>query len=84
MARIGIRVEEKQLVTHLWVHLQKVLSLSCIFRQGVKRSAPYRSTGAIREEARPWQRNCGRPILGGDKHLTTSRAPRARASLLEK
>ena len=56
MAKMGIGVEEKQLVTHLGTLLQKVLSLSCIFRRGVKRSEPYRSIGAIKEEARRWQR----------------------------
>ena len=56
IASMGIGVEEKQLVTHLWTRLQKVSSLSCIFRRGEKRSEPYRRIGAIREEARRWQR----------------------------
>ena len=56
MASMGIGVEEKQLVTHLWTLLQKVSSLSCIFRRGVKRSAPYNRIGAIKEEASRWQR----------------------------
>ena len=56
MASIGIWVEEKQLVTHLWTLLQKVSSFSCIFRRGVKRSEPYRRIGAIKEETRRWQR----------------------------
>ena len=84
IARIGIGVEEKQLVTHLWARLQKVSSLSCILRSGVKRSAPYKSTGVMREEARRWQRNGERPFPGGDEYLTASRAPWVRASLLEK
>ena len=56
MASMRIGGEEKQLVTHLWTFLQKVLSLSCIFRRGVKRSEPYRRIGAIKEEASRWQR----------------------------
>ena len=56
MASMGIGVEEKQLVTHLWTLLQKVSSLSCIFRRGVNRSAPYNRIGAIKEEASRWQR----------------------------
>ena len=56
MASMGIKVEEKQLVTHLWTLLQKVSSLSCIFRRGVKRSAPYNRIRAIKEEASRWQR----------------------------
>ena len=56
MASMGIGVEEKQLVTHLWTLLQKVSSLSCIFRRGVKRSKPYRKIGAINEKASRWQR----------------------------
>ena len=46
-----IGVEEKQLVTHLWMRLQKLSSISCIFMRGVKRSEPYRRMGAIREVA---------------------------------
>ena len=65
MANMGIGVEEKQLVTHLWTLLQKVSSLSCIFRRGVKRSAPYRKIGATREEARRWQRYGGDPCREG-------------------
>ena len=56
MAKMGIGVEEKQFVTHLWTLLQKVSSLFCIFKRGVKRSEPYRRIGAIREEASRWQR----------------------------
>ena len=56
MASMGIGVEEKQLVTHLWALLQKVSSLSRIFWRGVKRSAPYSKIGAIKEEASQWQR----------------------------
>ena len=51
MAKTVIGVEEKQLVTHLWMRLQNVSSLSCIFMRGVKRSEPYRRIGAIREVA---------------------------------
>ena len=40
MARMGTGVERKQFVTHLWTCLQKVSSLSCIFKSGVKRSEP--------------------------------------------
>ena len=50
--RIGIRGAEKQFVVHHWTLFQKVSSLSCIFMRGVKRSDPYRRTGAMREEAR--------------------------------
>src|ERR1700760_4860920 len=56
MARMGMGVEEKQFVTHLWILLQNTSSLSCIFKRGVNRSAPYSNTGAMREEARRWQR----------------------------
>src|ERR1700743_1401110 len=56
MARIGMGVDEKQFVTHLWTLLQKMSNLACIFRRGVKRSAPYRRTGAMSEEAKRWQR----------------------------
>ena len=84
MARIVIGVEEKQLVTHLWMCLQKVSSLSCIFMRGVKRSEPYRRMGAIREEARRWQRNGGRPLPGGERRLTALKAPCTRDSLRAK
>ena len=56
MARMVIGVEEKQLVTHLWMRLQKVSSLSSIFMRGVKRSEQYKRMGPIREEASRWQR----------------------------
>ena len=56
MASMVFGVEEKQLVTHLWTLLQTVSSLSCIFWKGIKRSAPYKRIGAIREEASRWQR----------------------------
>ena len=81
MAKMGTGVEKKQLVTHLCTCLQKVSSLSCIFMRGVKRSAPYRRTGAIREEASRWQRYRGRPLPGGERRLTASKAPCARESL---
>ena len=51
MANTVIGVEEKQLVTHLWMRLQKESSLSSIFMRGVKRSEPYRRIGAMREVA---------------------------------
>ena len=51
MAKMVIGVEEKQLVTHLWMRLQKVSSLSSIFMRGVKRSEPYSRIGGIREVA---------------------------------
>ena len=38
----------------------------------------------MREEARRWQMKGGRPFPGGKKCLTASKAPWARASLLEK
>ena len=56
IARMGIGVEAKQLVVHLWTFLQMVASLSCIFIRGVERSEPYRSIEATRKEARQWQR----------------------------
>ena len=56
MASMEIGVEEKQLVIHLWALLQKVSTLSCIFRRGVKRSAPYKKIGVIKEQASRWQR----------------------------
>ena len=34
MAKMVIGVEERQLVTHLWMSLQKVSSLSCMFIRG--------------------------------------------------
>ena len=79
-----IGVEEKQLVTHLWMRLQKVSSLSCIFMRGVKRSEPYRRIGATKEVARRWQRYGGRPLPGGERRLTASKAPCARESLRAK
>ena len=75
MANTETGVEEKQLVTHLWTLLQKVSSLSCIFRRGVKRSELYRRIGVIREEARRWQRYGERPVPVGERRLTASRAP---------
>ena len=56
IARTGIGVEEKQLVVHLWTLLQKVSSVSCIFRRRVKRSEPYRRIGTISKVASWWQR----------------------------
>ena len=84
MAKMVIRVEEKQLVTHLWMRLQKESSLSCIFMRGVKRSEPYRRIGAIREVASRWQRYGGRPLPGGERRFTASKAPCARESLRAK
>ena len=75
MAKMGIGVEEKQLVTHLWMRLQKESSLSCIFMRGVKRSEPYRRIGATREEASRWQRYGGRRLAGGERPFTASKAP---------
>ena len=84
MASMGIGVDIKQLVTHLWTRLQNESSLSCISMRGVKRSAPYSRTGAIREEARQWQRYGGRPLPGGERRFTASSAPWARANLRAK
>ena len=68
-------VEKKQFVTHLWTLFQKVSSLSCIFRRGVKRSAPYRSTGAMREEARRWQRYRGETFPRGRQAFNGIKGP---------
>ena len=84
MAKTVIGVDEKQLVTLLWMHLQKVLSLSCIFMRGVKRSELYRRMGAIREVASRWQRYGGSPLPGGERRFTASKAPCARESLRAK
>ena len=84
MAKMVIGVEEKQLVTHLWMRLQKVSSLSCIFMRRVKRSEPYRRIGAIKEEASRWQRYGGRPLPGGERRYTASKAPCDRESLRAK
>ena len=78
MAGKGIGVAEKHFVTLLWTCLQKESSLSCIFMRGVKKSEPYRRIGAMREEARRWQRYGGRPRPGGERRLTASKAPCAR------
>ena len=48
----------------------------------MKRSEPYRRIGAIREEASRWQRYRGRPLPGGERRLTASKAPWARDSLV--
>ena len=84
MAKMVIGVEEKHLVTHRWMRLQKESSLSCIFMSGVKRSEPYRRIGAIRELARRWHRYGGRPLPGGERGLTASKAPCASESLRAK
>ena len=46
MAKFGIGLEEKKLVIHLWTLLQKVSSLSCMFRRGVNRLGPSRIGGS--------------------------------------
>ena len=84
MAKIGIGVEEKQLVTHLWTRCQNTSNLSCIPERGVYRSAPYRSTGARREEASLSQRYGGRAFPGGESLLIVSKTPWASDSLLLK
>ena len=58
--------------------------MSYIFSRGVNRSAPYQSTEAMREKAKRWQRKGARPLPGGNRLLTASKAPWARASFLEK
>jgi len=84
MASIGTAVEEKQLVTHLRTRCQNTSNLSCILTRGVYRSAPYRRTGARREEASLWQRYGGRPFPGRESLLLMSKGPWARDSLLLK
>ena len=78
MAKMGIGVERKQFVTHLWTSLQKESSRSCIFMRGMKKSEPYRRIGAMREEASRWQWYGGRPLPGGERRLTASKVPWAR------
>jgi len=84
MSKIGTGVEEKQLVTHLWMGCQNTSNLCCIRARGVYRSALYRRTGARREEASLCQRYGGRPFPGGESLLIVSKAPWARDSLLLK
>jgi len=84
MPKTGTGVEEKQLVTHLWTRCQNTSNLSCIIIRGVYRSAPYKRTGARREEASLWQRYGGRSFPGGESLLILLKALWARASLLLK
>ena len=84
MTKMVIRVEEKQLVTHLWIRLQKESSLSCLFLRGVRRSDLDWRTGAIREIASRWQRYGGRPLPGWERRYIASKAPWARESLRAK
>ena len=56
MARMQMGVDEKQLVVHLCTLCQKLLSLVREPTLGVKRSAPYKRMGAMRDVENLWHR----------------------------
>jgi len=56
IAKMRIRVDEKQVVAHLCPLCQKVLSLVREPTLGMKGSAPYNRMGAMREVANLWHR----------------------------
>ena len=73
--RIPVGVAENQFGVHLWTLCQKVLRRAEVPTLGVKRSAPYRRMGAIRDVASLWHRYGARPAPGGLRRLIWAKAP---------
>jgi len=84
MAWMSVGVLTKQLVVHLWTLCQNAERFLVMWTVRKKVSAPWLRIRKRREEASLWQRKGGRPIPGGERCLTATKAAWTMTSLLTK